>query len=96
MTEIMNYLFLAAGLSIAAYCFNIAWRLILADKSESQKSAARVPTFWDAIWGRGLVRADWLPDARMKSGLQYNAREDRIELNGGMSRGIFDRLFHHH
>jgi hypothetical protein len=90
---IANYATLVIGIAVSGFLFNIARRLIFANKLESQKSAARVRSFWDALLGYGLVREDYLPDARMKSGLQYNKREKLIELNGRMSRGVFDRIF---
>lgn len=91
--QIISYVLLLVCVAFAGLCFNVAYRLLSADKIEADKSAARVRTIWDAIMGRTLVRTDWSPDSRIQHGLVFNRKMNRIEINGRMSRGVFDRIF---
>lgn len=84
---------LAAGLVAGAWLFGFALRLLTADRVESRKSAARATSVMNAIRGRFLTKEDWIPDARVKAGMVYNTREQRIEITGRLSDDSFDRVF---
>jgi len=86
--------FLFAGLLVAAFLFNLAFRLLRADTVESEKSAARVNnSLMSSLFGRARTTDDWLPDARIKAGMVYNEKKDRFESSGRLSNEAFDRIF---
>ena len=95
MSLFWSGVFLFAGLLFAAFFFNIALRLSLADEQESEKSAARVGRNpFKAAFGRARTVEDWLPDARVKAGMIYNKKENRFEVSGRLSNEAFGRIFH--
>lgn len=89
----LQYLGLAIGLSIAVIPLVIACRLARIDRFEAKRSASRVQGVKDAIMGRARTRSDWLPDGRIKAGMTFNRRENRIEVSGRLSDEAFDRIF---
>jgi hypothetical protein len=89
----LNYLGLAVGLSLAAMLFTIAYKLFRLDRFEAKKGASRVKNVSDAVMGRARTRDDWMPDGRIKGGMIYNRRENRIEVSGRLSDEAFDRIF---
>lgn len=93
MNSTLNYFLFLFGIIFGGLFLNISIRLFFADKIESRKSAARVRSIKDSIMGRALVRSDWIPDPRIQHGLIFNKRKNRIEINGRMSRSIFNRVF---
>jgi hypothetical protein len=88
-----SYLILIFGLAIGIGCLKLALALSRTNKIESDKSAARVPSIWDAIRGRARTQDDWMPDARVKGGLIYNRRTNKIELTGRLSDSTLERVF---
>lgn len=89
----MNYLGLAAGFSLAAVFAAFAFKLIRLDKYEAKKGSSRVRSVADAIMGRARTRDDWMPDGRIKGGMIYNRRDNRIEVSGRLSDEAFHRIF---
>ncbi|MHC4040604.1 hypothetical protein [Bradyrhizobium sp. 23AC] len=89
----LNYLGLAVGLSLAAVMFSIAYKLFRLNRFEAKKSALRVKGVSDAVMGRARTRDDWLPDGRIKGGMIFNRRDNRIEVCGRLSDEAFDRIF---
>ena len=89
----LNYLGLAVGLSATAILLSIALKLFRLDRFEAKKGASRVRGISDALMGRARTRDDWLPDGRIKGGMIYNRRENRIEVCGRLSDESFDRIF---
>lgn len=90
---ILNYLGLALGLSFAVIIFSFALRLWRLDRFEAKKSSARIKGSMDAVMGRARTRDDWMPDGRIKGGMIYNRRENRIEISGRLSDESYDRVF---
>jgi hypothetical protein len=93
MSLIFSYMILAIGLVIAAWLFSFAIRLFRSDKIEARKSAARTPSLKDAILGRARAKDDWIPDARVKGGMVFNRKKNRIEISGRLSDDSLDRVF---
>ncbi|MDI4234757.1 hypothetical protein OZ411_18295 [Bradyrhizobium sp. Arg237L] len=89
----LNFLGLAVGLSLAAVLLSIAYRLFRLNRFEAKKSASRVKGVSDAVMGRARTRDDWLPDGRIKGGMIFNRRDNRIEVCGRLSDKAFDRIF---
>lgn len=89
----LNYIGLAAGFSVAAVFTSIAIKLIRVDLFEAKKGTARVASVSDAVMGRARTRDDWMPDGRIKGGMIYNRKENRIEVSGRLSDEAFDRIF---
>lgn len=79
---LLSYAGLAFGLIFSAALISIGVRLLLADKLEAKKSAARVSTIKDAVLGRARAMDDWVPDGRVKCGLIYNRKKNRLEASG--------------
>jgi hypothetical protein len=90
---IMDYLLLLVGVALSAVLFNIAYRLFRIDKIEGEKNSARVRSIKDAFLGRAHSRVDWLPDARVRGGLIFNRKKNRIEISGRLSESSVDRAF---
>ncbi len=89
----LSYIGLAVGLALAAALLSIALRLARADRIEGQKGAARVRTVSDSVMGRARTHDDWLPDGRIKGGMIFNRKENRIEASGRLSDEAFSRIF---
>lgn len=94
MSMILSYAILAMGVSVAVWLLTLAWRLLKADELESKKSAARTHSILAAIRGRACTREDWMPDARVKGGLIYNRKRNRLEISGRLSKDTLERIFH--
>lgn len=88
-----SYAALALGLFGASVLCKLLIALAFANKSESSKSAARVDGWWDALMGRGRVLDDILPDGRMKAGMIYNRRKNRLETSGRNTEETVARVF---
>ncbi|TWB07302.1 hypothetical protein FBZ96_1011123 [Bradyrhizobium stylosanthis] len=89
----LQYIGLAAFLSVAAALLSIALKLIRLNKFEAKKGSLRVDTISDAVMGRARTRDDWMPDGRIKGGMIFNRKENRIEVSGRLSDESFDRIF---
>jgi hypothetical protein len=89
----LNYLGLAVGFSLAAVLLSIALKLFRLDRFEAKKGASRVKGISDAVMGRTRTRDDWMPDRRIKGGMIFNRRDNRIEVCGRLSDEAFDRIF---
>jgi hypothetical protein len=89
----LNFLGLAAGLSAAAVLISLAYKLFRLDRFEAKKGSSRVRGVSDAVMGRARPRDDWMPDGRIKGGMIYNRRENRIEVSGRLSDEAFGRIF---
>lgn len=88
-----SYAFLLAGIFLSLMIFKIVLNLMFADKVESSKSAKRVKSVKDSIFGRARTHDDWIPDARVKGGLVFNSRKKRIEVTGRLSDSALNRVF---
>lgn len=44
--------------------------------------------------GRARISDDWLPDARVRGGMIYNKKENRIEMSGKLSQDAINRAFY--
>ena len=93
MLSLSGYLWLLGGTAISAISTNIAYRLWTANKRESQKNSARSGSLLNALRGRTRVHDDWIPDARVKGGMVFNRRKNRIEICGRLSNDSLDRVF---
>jgi hypothetical protein len=89
----LNFLGLAAGFSVAAILLSLAYKLIRLDRFEAKKGSSRVRSMADAVMGRARTRDDWMPDGRIKGGMVFNRKENRIEVSGRLSDEAFDRIF---
>lgn len=89
----LNYLGLAAGLTLVALLLLIAYKLFRLDRFEAKKGASRVKGVSDAVMGRARTRDDWMPDGRVKGGMIFNRRDNRIEVCGRLSDEAFHRIF---
>jgi hypothetical protein len=93
MLSLGSYLWLAGGTAVSAICANIAYRLWTANKTESKKNSARSGSILNALRGRTRVHDDWIPDARVKGGMVFNHKKNRIEICGRLSNDSLDRVF---
>ena len=75
----------AIGSLLVALIAGVSLRLLVGNRREASKNAARVGGVRAALNGQALVREDWLPDARVSEGMVYNADAHRIEINGRIS-----------
>ena len=73
-----SYVALAIGGIVAITVMSLAFRLLNADKLESKKSAARASTWGNAIWGRTHIQDDHMPDARVRGGMVFNKKKQRL------------------
>lgn len=89
----LSYATLAIGLVLAGWLFALALRLLCSDKLEGSKSAARARTLGNVLLGKAHTRDDWIPDARVKGGMVYNKKKNRIEISGRLSDDSLDRVF---
>jgi hypothetical protein len=90
----LNFVGLAVGLTAAAIFASLAIKLVRLDRFEAKKGASRVKGgFFDAVMGRARTRDDWMPDGRIKGGMIYNRKENRLEVCGRLSDEAFDRIF---
>lgn len=89
----LNFLGLAAGLTAAAIFASFAIKLFRIDRFEAKKGSNRVGGISDAVMGRARPNDDWMPDGRIKGGLIYNRKENRLEVCGRLSDEAFDRIF---
>ncbi len=78
---------------MAAILLSIAYKLFCLDRFEAKKGASRVRGVSDAVMGRARPRDDWMPDGRIKGGMIFNRRENRIEVSGRLSDEAFDPIF---
>ncbi|MBY2969506.1 hypothetical protein [Rhizobium leguminosarum] len=78
----------AVGLSLIRFAFRVARY----DKIEYQKSRARYPSLLAAISGKATVRHNGAPDGRVRAGIVYNTRKNRIEPNGKLRNDIVDQV----
>lgn len=77
---------------IAVACFRFALRLYRFDATEYEKSRSRFKSPMGALRGDALMRRDSIPDGRVRAGMVYNMRANRIELNGKLSDAVVDRV----
>jgi len=89
----LSYLILAGGLLFSAALLTLGLKLLRADRMEGKKSALRAPSVLDAILGRSRMTEDWIPDGRVKGGMVYNHKENRLEISGRLSTDSLDRVF---
>lgn len=85
---ILAVAFSALGLTLIRY----AIRLARFDKIEYQKSKARYPSLLAAVSGQATVRHNGSPDGRVRAGIVYNTRKNRIEPNGKLRNDIVDQV----
>lgn len=78
----------AVGLTLIRF----AVRLAMFDKLEYQKSRARYPSLLAAVSGKAIVRHNGVPDGRVRAGIVYNTRKNRIEPNGKIRNDIVDQV----
>jgi hypothetical protein len=90
---LFGYVGLAVGLVISTALISLGVRLFLANKLEANKSAARVSTIKDSILGRARATDDWVPDGRVKGGMIYNRKKNRLEASGRLSHDTIERVF---
>lgn len=91
----MTYLQLAVAVLVASASValvRIAIRVMLFDRIEYQKSRARYPSFLHALTGKATVRRSELPDGRVRAGIVYNVRAQRIEPNGKLRNDVVDQV----
>lgn len=93
MSLFLSYVALTVGVVLAAICVNVILQLILSNKSEVKKNAARVRKFSDLLMGRAHTSDDWLPDGRVQAGMIYNKKMNRIEVSGRLSDESIERAF---
>lgn len=56
------------------------------DQNEIEKNASRIKGgLLSVIRGEAEVHHDWMPDARVKGGMVYNKRKNRLEVSGRIS-----------
>ncbi|WP_256753318.1 hypothetical protein [Mesorhizobium sp. Mes31] len=79
------------GLSLAI--FRLAYRLMRYDRVEYEKSRARYPSMYAAISGKAEVRRSDVPDGRVRAGIVYNKKHNRIETNGKIRNDVIDHVF---
>ena len=78
------------GLSLAI--FRLAYHLMRYDRVEYEKSRARYRSLWEAISGKATVRRSDLPDGRVRAGIVYNRKLNRIETNGKLRNDVIDHV----
>jgi hypothetical protein len=78
----------AIGLTLIRFAFSLA----KLDKIEYQKSRARYPSLRAAISGQATVRHNGTPDGRVRAGIVYNTRKNRIEPNGKLRNDVVDQV----
>lgn len=88
-----SYAALVAGAFLIGLLVRVFIGLVRVDRLESKKSAARVSSIKDALLGRARTMDDWLPDARVKGGMVFNKRANRLEVSGRLSDDSFARVF---
>lgn len=88
MNLILTVAFGAIGLSLIRFAVHLA----KFDKIEYQKSRARYPSLFAAISGQATVRHNGSPDGRVRAGIVYNTRKNRIEPNGKLRNDIVDQV----
>jgi hypothetical protein len=71
----------------------MAIRLHHVDEIESMKSASRASSLKDAFFGRTRIEDGRLPDARVKGGMVFNKKEERLEISGRLSDEGFKHIF---
>jgi len=60
---------------------------------EFEKNRHRVKSFRESILGRVRISDDWLPDGRVRGGMVFNQRENRLEISGKLSEDSVSRAF---
>lgn len=93
MFAIGLYILLGVLTALSAVLLNLAYRLLRADPLESEKSASRLGSIKNALLGYALINDDWMPDARVKGGLIFNRKMNRIEISGRLSDDSLHRAF---
>ncbi len=93
MQLIPYFLILFVGFLLAAVLFKLTYLLLRVNKTESNKSSARVKSIWESILGKTRTHDDWLPDARVIGGLIFNRKKKRIEITGRLSNSSLDRVY---
>lgn len=78
----------AVGLSLVRFAF----RLVKFDRIEYQKSRARYPSMAAALSGKASVKHNGSPDGRVRAGIVYNQRKNRIEPNGKLRNDVVDQV----
>lgn len=78
--------------TITLTLLRLAWRLIRYDTTEYQKTVARYPSLMAALRGQARVKRDSVPDGRVRAGIVYNAKKQRIEPNGKLSNQVVDQV----
>ncbi len=78
----------AVGLTLIRF----AYRLARFDRIEYQKSKARYPSLLAAVSGQAVVRYNGVPDGRVRAGIVYNTRKNRIEPNGKIRNDVVDQV----
>jgi hypothetical protein len=91
--SLLSYLTLAIGLAVSSVLLGLAFRLLLSNRAEGRKNAARAPSVVDAAMGRSRAFDDWVPDGRVKGGMIFNRRKRRLEVSGRLSDDSLDRVF---
>lgn len=85
---ILAVAFSAVGLTLIRFAFRFA----RFDRIEYQKSKARYPSLLAALSGQATVRHNGSPDGRVRAGIVYNTRKNRIEPNGKLRNDIVDQV----
>jgi len=80
----------AGGVSLALIRF--ALKLMFQDPIEYQKSRARYPSAMGAVSGKARVKRNHAPDGRVRAGIVFNSRQNRIEANGKIRNDIVDSI----
>ena len=93
MRIFVSYAALVIGSAGFAILVGVAWRLLKADRLESQKSASRAPTLKAALLGRTRVQDDTMPDARVQAGLIFNKEKNRLEISGRLGKESLNHIF---
>lgn len=81
---------IACAVSLAL--LRLAVRVLTFDRVEYEKSRARYGSLKDALLGKAQVRRSEVPDGRVRAGIVYNQREDRIETNGKLRNDVVDPI----
>lgn len=88
MNLVLAVAFSAVGLSLIRFAIG----LVKLDRIEYQKSRARYPSLFAAISGKANVRYNGAPDGRVRAGIVYNTRKNRIEPNGKLRNDVVDQV----
>ena len=89
-----SYAALVIGGAFCAPIVGVVWRLMGADRLESEKSASRAPSLKAVLLGRARFQDDTMPDARVQAGLICNVKANRMEISGRVARESLGHIFH--